>query len=316
MNLDRIPARQGRLWVDGHLQRRDGQTIVYQLVMPEDADVEQGLISTASPIGRALLNKEEGDEVTVDDAERRRAPLRADEARDDPRRMRPAPAACDHSRCPGSPVFDAAAHGARADRRRHGRRVPRRRAARAARSGRQDRSRRRSRRRRARRAVRRGRRRRAAVGAERPLAQSGGRAAPTAGGGRCASPAWAVVAGCALLATPLVLLARWSRSPVSIGLLFWSVSLDGCRPPRFARRTARWLDALFAPTALPDDRFRGWSCSCLLVALWRAGGAARARGPARAGAPAHRARVMVWRLLGRRCRRRRCSIAPSPSCGT
>ena len=32
--------------------------------MPEDADVEQGLISTASPIGRALLNKEEGDEVT------------------------------------------------------------------------------------------------------------------------------------------------------------------------------------------------------------------------------------------------------------
>jgi transcription elongation factor GreA len=27
--------------------------------------VEDGLISTASPIGRALLNKEEGDEVTV-----------------------------------------------------------------------------------------------------------------------------------------------------------------------------------------------------------------------------------------------------------
>ncbi len=33
--------------------------------MPEDADVDQGLISTASPIGRALLNKEEGDEVSV-----------------------------------------------------------------------------------------------------------------------------------------------------------------------------------------------------------------------------------------------------------
>ena len=30
---------------------------VYQLVMPEDADVEQGLISTASPIGRALLEQ-------------------------------------------------------------------------------------------------------------------------------------------------------------------------------------------------------------------------------------------------------------------
>ena len=42
-----------------------GQTIVYQLVMPEDANPEQGLISTASPIGRALVNREEGDEVNV-----------------------------------------------------------------------------------------------------------------------------------------------------------------------------------------------------------------------------------------------------------
>ena len=42
-----------------------GTITIYQLVMPEDADVEHGLISTASPIGRAMLNKEEGDEVTV-----------------------------------------------------------------------------------------------------------------------------------------------------------------------------------------------------------------------------------------------------------
>ena len=33
--------------------------------MPEDADAEKGLISTTSPIGRAFLNKEEGDSVTV-----------------------------------------------------------------------------------------------------------------------------------------------------------------------------------------------------------------------------------------------------------
>ncbi len=33
--------------------------------MPEDADAAKGLISTASPIGRALLGKEVGDEVTV-----------------------------------------------------------------------------------------------------------------------------------------------------------------------------------------------------------------------------------------------------------
>ena len=39
--------------------------MIYQLVMPEDADAEKGLISTSSPIGRQLLNKEEGDEVKV-----------------------------------------------------------------------------------------------------------------------------------------------------------------------------------------------------------------------------------------------------------
>ncbi len=33
--------------------------------MPEDADAEKGLISTSSPIGKAILNKEEGDEVVV-----------------------------------------------------------------------------------------------------------------------------------------------------------------------------------------------------------------------------------------------------------
>ena len=45
--------------------RENDQEIVYQLVMPEDAEAEKGLISTSSPIGRAFLNKEEGDEVTV-----------------------------------------------------------------------------------------------------------------------------------------------------------------------------------------------------------------------------------------------------------
>ena len=35
------------------------------MVMPEDADAEKGLISTTSPIGRAFLNREEGDSVTV-----------------------------------------------------------------------------------------------------------------------------------------------------------------------------------------------------------------------------------------------------------
>ena len=48
-----------------HLKASSGDLIVYQLVMPDEADAEKGLISTSSPIGRAILNKEEGDEVKV-----------------------------------------------------------------------------------------------------------------------------------------------------------------------------------------------------------------------------------------------------------
>jgi transcription elongation factor GreA len=65
MNLDKLPKDRVGFGSTVHLKDPKDQTIVYQLVMPEDADVEQGLISTASPIGRALLNKEEGDEVMV-----------------------------------------------------------------------------------------------------------------------------------------------------------------------------------------------------------------------------------------------------------
>ena len=65
MNLDKLPRDRVGFGSTVHLKDIKDQTLVYQLVMPEDADVEQGLISTASPIGRALLNKEEGDEVTV-----------------------------------------------------------------------------------------------------------------------------------------------------------------------------------------------------------------------------------------------------------
>lgn len=42
-----------------------GNEVTYRLVTPEEADIEQGLISTSSPIGKSLLNKEEGDEVKV-----------------------------------------------------------------------------------------------------------------------------------------------------------------------------------------------------------------------------------------------------------
>jgi len=66
MNLDRVPRDKVGFGSTVHLKdSTTGQDVVYQLVMPEDADAERGWISTASPIGRALLNKEEGDEVRV-----------------------------------------------------------------------------------------------------------------------------------------------------------------------------------------------------------------------------------------------------------
>ncbi|HKQ87009.1 MAG TPA: transcription elongation factor GreA [Candidatus Acidoferrales bacterium] len=39
--------------------------VAYKLVTVEEADVSKGLISTTSPIGKALLGKKVGDEVTV-----------------------------------------------------------------------------------------------------------------------------------------------------------------------------------------------------------------------------------------------------------
>ena len=41
------------------------EKIRYRLVTTEESDPENGLISTVSPIGQALMGKEEGDEVKV-----------------------------------------------------------------------------------------------------------------------------------------------------------------------------------------------------------------------------------------------------------
>ena len=65
LNLDRIPQGKAGFGSTVHLRAENGDTIVYQLVMPEDSDVDKGMISTSSPIGRAILNKEEGDDIKV-----------------------------------------------------------------------------------------------------------------------------------------------------------------------------------------------------------------------------------------------------------
>jgi len=65
LNVDRIPADRVGFGSTLYVTESNGDKIVYQLVMPEDADAAKGLISTTSPIGRALLNKEAGDSVKV-----------------------------------------------------------------------------------------------------------------------------------------------------------------------------------------------------------------------------------------------------------
>jgi transcription elongation factor GreA len=47
------------------LDTRRDEEITYNLVTSEEADAANGKISTTSPIGRALLGKEEGDTVRV-----------------------------------------------------------------------------------------------------------------------------------------------------------------------------------------------------------------------------------------------------------
>ncbi len=50
-------------WVT--LEDESGKRHRYRLVGPDEFDVARGLVSVASPIGRVLLGKREGDEVTV-----------------------------------------------------------------------------------------------------------------------------------------------------------------------------------------------------------------------------------------------------------
>ena len=66
LNLGNIP--HDKAGYGSHVWVRDvakGTDIEYRLVTSEEADASQGLISTTSPIGRALLGKRVGDEVQV-----------------------------------------------------------------------------------------------------------------------------------------------------------------------------------------------------------------------------------------------------------
>src|SRR3989449_10893734 len=61
--LPRDKAAYGSMLVLYDAER--DEEVTYRLVTPEETDPAAGLISTVSPIGRSLMGKEEGDEVTV-----------------------------------------------------------------------------------------------------------------------------------------------------------------------------------------------------------------------------------------------------------
>jgi transcription elongation factor GreA len=66
VNLDKIPKDKVGLGSTVTLRETaSGEEIVYDLVTPEEADPTLGRISPSSPIGKSLLNHEEGDVVEV-----------------------------------------------------------------------------------------------------------------------------------------------------------------------------------------------------------------------------------------------------------
>jgi transcription elongation factor GreA len=66
INLEKIP--HDRVAYGARVVLYDSSSdkeISYTLVSPEESDINRGLISISSPIGRSLLGKEEGDEVHI-----------------------------------------------------------------------------------------------------------------------------------------------------------------------------------------------------------------------------------------------------------
>lgn len=68
MQLDvaRLPKDRAGLGSKLHLKNLDtNEDKIYHLVFPEEVDPDTGRISPASPIGKSLVGKKEGDEVTM-----------------------------------------------------------------------------------------------------------------------------------------------------------------------------------------------------------------------------------------------------------
>ncbi len=66
LKLDLIPRDAVGFGSRVHLEDQNtGGTVVYEIVTPEEVDPRNGKISVNSPIGKALLNKAAGDDITI-----------------------------------------------------------------------------------------------------------------------------------------------------------------------------------------------------------------------------------------------------------
>ena len=66
ININQIPKDRSGFGSTLKLKDLDsGKETEYQLVFPEEVNPDEGKISTASPVGKSLMGKQEGDEVTI-----------------------------------------------------------------------------------------------------------------------------------------------------------------------------------------------------------------------------------------------------------
>lgn len=66
VNLDKIPEGRVSYGSTVVLYDLDREVeVIYELVTSEESDVAKGRISTSSPIGKSLMGREEGDEVSI-----------------------------------------------------------------------------------------------------------------------------------------------------------------------------------------------------------------------------------------------------------
>ncbi|HIK58991.1 MAG: transcription elongation factor GreA [Nitrospinaceae bacterium] len=66
INVNQIPKDRSGLGSTIELKDLDsGNVAKFQLVFPEEVNPDEGKISTASPVGKCLVGKQKGDEVTI-----------------------------------------------------------------------------------------------------------------------------------------------------------------------------------------------------------------------------------------------------------